>query len=449
MTLSFDRFLELNPWRTDPNALNYPYFMRLLIPKIKDRLLTDEPILVKGGRGVGKTTLLKILIRDLLREEHQDPNTLFYFDLDDPLSADYFTGPARVLNFLQGFRPRDAAKLCLFVDEAQYLPAVTQTALSQEPQLKLIWTSSCASFAPTESVPPRGWHHFSLDTCNLREFFAATLRRKNYYLPELTLQTEILSTSRSYASILPPYLEEYLLYGGYPEIVQRTNPGYKSRAVRTILQDCLKSLSRDAPGIEEPDKFINLLTLLAQRCGRLLNLRELSRLLPLDHRTIKRYLKIMAEHYLVSLIYPFPAASGQGVPLIYFYDLGLRNVLLGSFNDLDLRPDRGVLLDNFIFRELVAWGAAEQVNFRRTAGGTVAFTFKLKEALYLAAVRYEFPKSKHGMKALVNLAQRIKPARVIVLTKDYIPPGKYDLPHFIYLPAYWAWALPEILQASE
>jgi len=457
MTLDLDRFLDVNPWRTDPNALNYPYFIRLVIPKIKDCLLTDEPILLKGGRGVGKTTLAKILIRDLLREGPQDPNNIFYFDLDDPLSADYFTGPERVLNFLRGFRPRDAAQLFLFVDEAQYLPAVTQTALSQEPQLKFIWTSSRASFVPTEPVPPRHWHHFSLDTCNLQEFLGATLRRKNYYLPELTPQTEILSTSQGYAGLLPPYLEEYLLYGGYPEIVQRTNPGYKPQALRTVLQNCLKSLSRDAPGIEEPDKFINLLTLLAQRCGQLLNLRELSRLLSLDHRTIKRYLKIMEEHYLVSLIYPFPVAAGQGVPpghpvgvpLIYFYDSGLRNALVGSFNDLDRRPDRGVLLDNFIWRELVAWGIPRDLSFRRTAGGTVVFAFKLKESLYLVAVLYDFPRSKHGMKALVNLAQRIKPVRVIVLTRDYLPPGKYNLPNFIYLPTYWVWALPKVLPASE
>ena len=37
---------------------------------------------------------------------------------------------------------------------------------------------------------------------------------------------------------------------------------------------------------------------------------------------------------------------------LYFYDLGIRNILIQDFRDLDLRQDKGGVFENFIISEL-------------------------------------------------------------------------------------------------
>ncbi|MCK5520216.1 MAG: DUF4143 domain-containing protein [Candidatus Marinimicrobia bacterium] len=36
---------------------------------------------------------------------------------------------------------------------------------------------------------------------------------------------------------------------------------------------------------------------------------------------------------------------------MYFYDLGIRNVLISNFMELELRPDKGALWENFLISE--------------------------------------------------------------------------------------------------
>jgi uncharacterized protein len=37
--------------------------------------------------------------------------------------------------------------------------------------------------------------------------------------------------------------------------------------------------------------------------------------------------------------------------MVYFINLGIRNALIGDFNDLSIRPDRGVVWKNFLIIE--------------------------------------------------------------------------------------------------
>ena len=57
------------------------------------------------------------------------------------------------------------------------------------------------------------------------------------------------------------------------------------------------------------------------------------------------------------------------MPKIYFNDLGMRNILLNQFSDVESRIDRGELIENFIFLRLRDAFPIEDVRFWRTADG--------------------------------------------------------------------------------
>jgi hypothetical protein len=389
---------------------------------------------------------MQSLIRTLIKDLNQDPGAIFYFNLDDPLTADFFRDITQVQNFLRCFRPHDATRLFLMIDEAQYLSKSVSEQLNQESNLKLIWTAS------------RRWpysfrgHIFPMGSCNFRDFLGPVLKRQNYYLPVLKDQADPLTVSSSYVPILMLPLEEYMLYGGYPRVVRLMTPTSQQKTLREIIGHQLKAIAQSGNTIGEPDKFVSLLTQLSAQNGQSLNMLTLSRQTGLDYRTIKRYLSIMEEHYLITLIHPDQqpdSVSGQGIPLIYFNDLGARNILVEAFNNFNLRPDRNVLLENFLFRELQGLPGLADLNFVRIRQEGTVFSFRLSDKLYLAAVRYDYPKHKKGMQVLVNLAQRIKPQRMIIVTRDFSKTQASGVTETIFLPAYWAWALPEIIRHRD
>ena len=86
---------------------------------------------------------------------------------------------------------------------------------------------------------------------------------------------------------------------------------------------------------------------------------------------------------------------------IYFLDLGIRNALIGDFNDLSLRPDRGALWENFLLIErLKAYlnqGHSVQSRFWRTYGGAEVDYIEETGAGRIEA--YEF---KYGSAALTR-----------------------------------------------
>ena len=68
---------------------------------------------------------------------------------------------------------------------------------------------------------------------------------------------------------------EYLIYGGYPEVVLENNREEKINLLKEIKNSFLKR-AVDESGISNPDKFYNLLILLAGQTGNLVNRNELS-----------------------------------------------------------------------------------------------------------------------------------------------------------------------------
>ena len=38
---------------------------------------------------------------------------------------------------------------------------------------------------------------------------------------------------------------------------------------------------------------------------------------------------------------------------LYFYDLGMRNIIYNSFNDISIRVDKGAIFENYVFLELI------------------------------------------------------------------------------------------------
>jgi predicted AAA+ superfamily ATPase len=103
------------------------------------------------------------------------------------------------------------------------------------------------------------------------------------------------------------------------------------------------------------EKFRSLLSYLSISIGSLLDLSSVMRELGMDFRTLKNYLSVLANAYVIALIPPFHTNRLNELRKtreFYFIDTGLRNAILQNYLPIEKRTDVGMLLENYILNEL-------------------------------------------------------------------------------------------------
>ena len=117
--------------------------------------------------------------------------------------------------------------------------------------------------------------------------------------------------------------------------------------------------------------YNRLLQLLAGQCGNLVNVNELSVTVGLSINTVKKYLFLLEQTYIMTMLRPWHSNQRKELtkmPKVYFNDIGLRNIARGAIQ-LTYLPD-GAQIENFVFCELKKhFIPNESLFFWRTAGG--------------------------------------------------------------------------------
>ena len=98
----------------------------------------------------------------------------------------------------------------------------------------------------------------------------------------------------------------------------------------------------------------DLLKLLAFQIGQEVSLTEISQKLSIDYKTVARYLDLLEKSFIICRLSGYSRNLRKEITQknkYYFWDNGIRNALISSFNSVDLRDDVGKLWENFLFIE--------------------------------------------------------------------------------------------------
>lgn len=344
---------------------------RFLFSQVREKLPRDQRvIIITGPRQSGKTTLLK-QVRDELKKS--DVPT-FFFNLED---MDYLTAfnqsPKNLLKLIPGNK-----KVIAFVDEVQYLenPSNFLKYIYDEHRenIKLIVSGSSAFYIDEkfdDSLSGRKWIH-TLHPMGFKEFLY--FRDDELYQRCIANEVDIFQPAvRREVEML---FEEYVLYGGYPEVVTSPDLDHKKEILYDILYSYLKKDVKEA-GIRDEGKFFYVLKLLASQISNLLNKNELAQIVGISQTAIENYLNFLKKTFYISLISPFFTRASKEIsrmPKIYFLDTGVRNMVLKNFSELDLKIDKGSLLENVVFKYFSGARTFEDVKFwRKKAGAEIDF----------------------------------------------------------------------------
>lgn len=348
------------------------YYHRTIEKKIRDALARKEAIFILGARQVGKTTLMKHLM-----EEFAD-NTTHYFDLEDPSNLSIINkGVNEFLAFLSSQELVENNTNYIFIDEIQYAndfsSLIKYIVDHHSNKYKLVLSGSSSLQIKKkfkESLVGRKLV-FELYPLSFSEFCAfkdeSIISKKLLEVDPYKLEEDPL---RFESEKLRNLLKEFLLYGGFPKVVLERKKEDKIRDLEDIVNSYIMKDIRHIFNLEKIEQFNHLIKLLAVFMGKELNISKLSNETKLHKQTLEHYLSALESGYITKIIKPYHknlATELRKTPKCYFIDSGIRNFLVSNFSEMEFRPDRGELLENFVFSQLLKKaGPLTKINCWRT-----------------------------------------------------------------------------------
>lgn len=149
-------------------------------------------------------------------------------------------------------------------------------------------------------------------------------------------------------------LENYLIYGTYPEVLGINNRERKMDYLMQLMNSYLLKDVLELEQIRNSDQLFHLLKLIAFQIGKDVSHSELANSLDISKHTVSRYLDILEKAFIIKRIGAFSSNLRKEITKssrYYFYDNGIRNALISNFNLIDQRNDIGQLWENFMVME--------------------------------------------------------------------------------------------------
>ena len=339
-------------------------YPRDLTQKIIKKIHSREIVFLLGTRQTGKTTLTKLIAEASgFEKEH-----IFFFDLEDKEYRALFNlesaGVSTLKSVLQIEGIHNDERNLLILDEIQLLddPSnLLKLFYDYFPKLKVIATGSSSlkikhkfsdSLAGRKSV-------YHVEPLNFDEYLLFKGEDKLLKIRKLFFNEDkkgsLKKLIESQQQKFIRSFEEYLIYGGYPEVTLLQTKKEKVEKLYSIADSYIKKDIRDIAKIENIEAYNKLLKFLSVITGNLLNISSTATTIGISSATVLKYLNLLKETFIIDELLPFFLNKTKEVSKnkkVYFKDNGVRNLQIKNFNSLDLRPDAGILYENYVFNTL-------------------------------------------------------------------------------------------------
>jgi len=302
------------------------YVKRTIREKFLKSLVPNKVLLLLGARRVGKTEFLNHLVTDL-------KESILLLNGEDLQTVDLLKERS-IANYK---RVLDAYDI-LIIDEAQKVPDIgniLKLIVDEIKSIKIIATGSSAFDLSNKVGEP------------------LTGRQITFRLFPIA-QME-LSPKESHIQTMAD-LEERLVFGTYPELLQINNREDKMTYLNNLISSYLYRDILEHENLKKANKLIDLLRLIAFQVGQEVSLENTAKTLGISKNTVERYLDLLSKVFVIYELRGFSRSLKSEITKMskwYFFDNGIRNALIASFNPLNLRNDIGQLWENYLFAERI------------------------------------------------------------------------------------------------
>ena len=294
--------------------------------KIINRFGTGKAILLIGPRQVGKTTLFNKLL---------EGKEYLFLNGDDPTVRKLISNPnlEQLKNIIGNYK-------IVFIDEAQRIDNIGLTLkliTDQLQSVQLLVSGSSAFELNNQTQEP------------------LTGRKWEYQL--YPISWDEFENNVGYLKA-QQQLELRIVYGMYPDVIN--NFGDEKDILKQLTDSYLYKDLLSYGGIRKPEILEKLLRALAFQIGSEVSYNELAQLLGIDKKTVSNYIDLLSQAYVVFKLPSFSKNLRNEIKTnqkIYFYDTGVRNMIIGDLNPLEIRQDKDNLWENFLIAERLKYNA--------------------------------------------------------------------------------------------
>ncbi len=317
------------------------FFSRKIYSSLKEHLSSREVTVLTGMRRTGKTTLIRQLLTEIPSENK------IYFDFENIADRELFSEKNydAILLALAGRGLDVKGKLFIAIDEIQLasnIPSVIKY-LHDHHDIKFLVTGSSSYY--------------------LKNLFSESLagRKKIFELfpldfGEFLLFKGIPSASRDFSGstfLLSEYerlralYEEFIRFGGFPEVVLTSDDARKKDLLEDILSSYINVDIAMLADFRRKDIIYSLMRMLASRAGNRLDYAKLARNIGISPVTVKSYVDFFEQTYFLSRVPIFSRSPDRAIvkaKKLYFSDTGILNTLA--------EVSSGAQFENAVFTEL-------------------------------------------------------------------------------------------------
>jgi len=352
------------------NKMKNIFFPRSISLALKNHLGKKAITVLTGMRRVGKTTLVKQLFSEVVS------NNKAYFDLERLDNRELFSEKNYeiVVSALQSQGLDLKKKLYLVIDEIQLVSNIASVMkyLYDHYNIKFIVTGSSSFYLRnlfSESLAGRKkiFELFPLDFNEFLVFKNVPFRAARQSVFRQKFQSSEYERLKS-------YYEEYVRFGGFPEVVLAGSKQEKTDLLTDIISSYVNVDIVRLSDFKRQKDFYGLIKMLVGRIGSRLDYVKLSQLTGISRPSLINYLEFLEKTYLIYRIPVFTKSRDREIvkaKKLYFCDTGLANILS--------QISSGQQFENTVFNQLRPYG---QINyFSLKTGREIDFVLDQKKAI--------------------------------------------------------------------
>jgi predicted AAA+ superfamily ATPase len=316
---------QYNPWWEESFINENVKPREKYLAELRKYLDFKQIIILTGLRRVGKTTLMKLIIEELIARGI-DSKHIFYVSLDD-----YLLHNNNIIEIVNEFRKvhkiQIEEKIYLFLDEITYKENfhIQLKNIYDSQNSKLFVASSSASMLRDKKASLTGR--------------AIPLEIKPLDLEEYFIFNGITIKERD-KQLYKSHFLEYCKVGGLPENVLHPSREYLMNLVDDIIQKDITAFH----ALKNHQIVRDYFTLLMERCGKQLSINKIGKILGISPDTSKRYMGFFESTYLIHLLPRWGKTNQKllSAKKIYASDLGIKYMFMGA-------RDLGSYFENYIY----------------------------------------------------------------------------------------------------
>lgn len=317
---------------------------RELLVKALDFLHTKEILAIIGARRVGKSTLAKLMIKELLQEV--EAKNIFFINLEKPAFIP-FKEDATYLEkifdeYLKLANPDISKKIYFFIDEIQIFKnwEVFIKSRYENSNIKFIITGSNSSLLTSNyaTVLTGRVLKLRLYSFNFKEFL---------HYKKIDISSKLLIVKNKID--IKRAFDEYMKWGGYFSVISNENEEIKKEILKNIAEDIILKDIVPRYNIKNSSQIRDMFFYIVSNATNTVNYSTLSNKLGIDAKTVKDYITYFEDNFLISQISNYHNKLSEQIKSakkIYLNDNGFLNLSISSNRNF------GVSLENLVFNFL-------------------------------------------------------------------------------------------------